>query len=307
MSAVTYATAQLLRLLPRRRIGQALGRLADAHWPRPVGRAVVGAYSRAYDVTLDDCVEGTDRGAWSCFDEFFTRQLKQGTRSIDGDPRVVVSPADGRVESMASIGRGGTFTVKGRPYSVEELVGDPGEAARLLGGTGFVVYLSPRDYHRVHAPVGGQIRRIRSMPGDYFPVNAIGTRHVANLFCRNRRVTIEIDAEGGLGRVTVVMVVAMIVGRITTLGVDARDVPIGEHGFDPPMRVARGEEIGVFHLGSTAVVLVERTTDAGGSWLVGEGPVRYGQALFRAQDDAGTPATAEVRNRRPTRTHGEAG
>jgi len=128
--------------------------------------------------------------------------------------------------------------------------------------------------------VSGTIRRIRSMPGDYYPVNAIGVRHVPNLFCRNRRVSLEIDAEGGLGRVTVVMVVAMIVGRITTVGVESRDVPLGDHVFEPPLAIRRGGELGVFHLGSTAVVLVERR--AAGAWVVGEGPVRYGQALMRA-------------------------
>ncbi len=84
-----------------------------------------------------------------------------------------------------------------------------------------------------------------------------------------------------LGRVTVVMVAAMIVGRITTIGVDDRDVPMGDHAFDPPLRIERGEEIGVFHLGSTAVVFVEQR--AAGGWLVAEGPVRYGQGLLRAQ------------------------
>lgn len=276
MSAVTYATAQFLRVLPRARIGQALGRLADHRWSPPLGRAVVSVYSRVYDVRLDDCV---DSGGWSSFDAFFTRRLRDGVRTVDPDPHAITSPADGRIESMGPIDGQGTFTVKGRPYSVAELVGDEREAARFLGGAGFVVYLSPRDYHRVHAPVGGTIRRIRSMPGDYFPVNAIGVKHVANLFCRNRRVAIEIDADGQLGRVTVVMVVAMIVGRITTVGVDARDVPLGDHVFEPPLRVARGDEIGVFHLGSTAVVLAEKR--AAGAWLVGEGPVRYGQALLR--------------------------
>jgi phosphatidylserine decarboxylase len=306
MSAVTFATAQILRVLPRRRIGRALGRLADSSWPMPVGRAIVNLYSRVYDVALDECTEGTDIGGWSSFDAFFTRELRPGTRAIDPDPRAVVSPADGRIESMATIDGGGTFVVKGRPYSVEELVGDRREARRLLGGAGFVVYLSPRDYHRVHAPVSGQVRRIRSMPGDYFPVNAIGMRHVSNLFCRNRRVAIEMDADGG-GRVTVVMVVAMIVGRITTLGVDARDVPFGEHLFDPPLRVERGDEIGVFHLGSTAVVLVEKAKQAANKWLVGEGPVRYGQALLRVLDGPPTTATAEQHERKRSRTNGEAG
>ncbi|HEX3343128.1 MAG TPA: phosphatidylserine decarboxylase, partial [Polyangiaceae bacterium] len=91
--------------------------------------------------------------------------------------------------------------------------------------------------------------------------------------------SIEIDAEDGLGRVTVVMVVAMIVGRITTVGVEARDVPLGDHLFEPPLSVQRGDELGVFHLGSTAVVLVDRR--AASRWLLGEGPVRYGQALMR--------------------------
>jgi len=276
MSAVTYATAQILRVLPRARIGQALGRLADRRWSAPVGRAVVGLYSRVYDVELDECQESS---GWASFDAFFTRRLRDGARAVDPDPRVVASPADGRLESLGSIDEAGTFRVKGRPYAVAELVGDAQEARRFLGGAGCVVYLSPRDYHRVHSPVSGTIRRIRSMPGDYYPVNAIGVRHVHNLFCRNRRVSIEIDTEDGLGRVTVVMVVAMIVGRITTVGVEARDVPLGDHFFDPPRPIRRGDELGVFHLGSTAVVLVEKR--AAGSWLVGEGPVRYGQPLMR--------------------------
>jgi phosphatidylserine decarboxylase len=278
MSAVTYATAQILRVLPRARIGRAIGRLADRRWSAPVGRAVVGLYSRVYDVDFEECVQN---GGWSSFDAFFTRRLRDGARAVDPDPRAVASPADGRVESMGSIDEGGTFVVKGRPYAVAELVGDAQEARRFLGGAGCVVYLSPRDYHRVHAPVSGKVRRIRSMPGDYYPVNAIGMRHVPNLFARNRRVSIEIDADGGLGRVTVVMVVAMIVGRITTVGVDAHDVPLGDHVFDPPLAVSRGQEIGVFHLGSTAVVLVEKR--AASPWLVEQGPVRFGQALMRGK------------------------
>jgi phosphatidylserine decarboxylase len=290
VSAVTYATAQLLRALPRERIGRAIGRLADRPWSPALGRAVVDLYSRLYHVELDECRDGRD---WPSFDAFFTRRLRDGARRLDPDPAAVTSPADGRLEAIGPIQEGARLVVKGRPYAVEELVGDPLEAVRFVDGAGCVVYLSPRDYHRVHAPVSGHIRRIRSMPGDFYPVNAIGMRHVANVFCRNRRVAIEIDAplgggahaSGAWGRVTVVMVVAMIVGRITTVGVEANDVPFGDHRFDQPLRVMRGDEIGVFHLGSTAVVLAEKS-------LVGEltvAPngdgserVRYGQALWRA-------------------------
>jgi len=283
MSALTFATAQILRVLPRAGVSRAMGRLADHKWSPPLGRAVVGLYSRAYGITLDECVQ---QGGWGNFDEFFTRALRDGARPVDPDTRTIVSPADGRIESMGVVDGERTFVVKGRPYRVEELVGDSRDADRYIGGAGCVIYLSPRDYHRVHAPVGGTIAHVRSMPGDYYPVNAVGVRHVKNLFARNRRVAIAIDtpSDVGLGRVTVVMVAAIVVGRITVTGVDARDVPLGAHPFDPPRPVERGAEIGVFHLGSTAVVFVEKA--AAGRWLVGEGPVRYGEAVLRAADAA---------------------
>jgi len=276
MSALTYAAAQLLRVLPRRRVSRAMGMLAEHEWSQPLGRAVVGLYSRAYDIDTGECEK---TAGWRSFDEFFTRELKTGARPVDGDDSVIVSPADGRVESIGPISSSSTFMVKGRPYRVEELVGDATEARRYVGGAGCVVYLSPRDYHRVHSPVRGQITEIRSLPGDYFPVNSIGLRHVKDLFAINRRVAICIDtpADVGLGRVTVVMVAAIVVGRITVSGVDAPDVPVGLHRMTPALEVDRGGELGIFHLGSTAVVFVEQ--QAAGKWLTGEGPIRYGRGL----------------------------
>lgn len=282
MTAITYATAQILRVLPRTRITRVMGRLADYAWPQPIGKAVVGLYCRAYDVELDECAK---TAGFTSFDEFFTRELREGARTMPADPRIVVSPADGRIDSIGKID-GRKFRVKGRPYDVDELVGDAEEAKRYEGGDGCVVYLSPRDYHRVHSPVEGKIVAVRSMPGDYYPVNAIGVKHVHNLFVRNRRVAIDIDTppEAGLGRVTVVMVAAMVVGRITVTGIDARDVPIGEHRYEPSLRVSRGDEIGIFRLGSTAVVFFEPKAKL--EWLVGEGPVRFGQP-FAASGGAG--------------------
>lgn len=275
MKPITYATAQILRVLPRTRITRAMGRLADYAWPERVGKAVIDLYCRAYDVELDECQKAS---GFSSFDEFFTRELRDGVRPMPADPSVVVSPADGRVDSLGVLD-GRSFVVKGRPYRVEELVGDDDEARRFEGGLGCVVYLSPRDYHRVHAPVAGTLSHVRSMPGDYYPVNDIGVRHVENLFVRNRRVAIFLDTpeESGLGRVAVVMVAAMVVGRITVTGIEERDVPIGVHAFDPPRAIARGDEIGIFRLGSTAVLFFERR--AGLRWAAKEGPIRFGEAL----------------------------
>ena len=209
MSALSYAAANVLRLLPRATIGRAVA-LAELPWTPSVERAVLGAYSRVYDVRLD---EATQSSGWSSFDAYFTRSLRGGARLVDAGAGAVVSPADGRLDSEVVIDDSSAFLVKGRPYRVDELLGSEEDAERYRGGLGCVIYLSPRDYHRVHAPVDGTIGSVRSLPGDFFPVNDVGALHVKNLLARNRRVAIAIDTpdSGGLGRVTVVMVAAMIV------------------------------------------------------------------------------------------------
>lgn len=272
MNVATYAAAQLLRVLPRARITRAVGRLVDAELHPAVSSAIVGIYARAYRVDLDEAAPQPN--GFSTFDSFFTRALREGARPEIAPPDSFVSPADGRIEAMGPILPGGRILVKGKPYTSADLLGDATDAKRYDGGQFAVVYLSPRDYHRVHSPVAGTIRSIRSMAGDYFPVNAIGERHIRGLFARNRRVAIPIDTPTR-GRVTVVMVSAMIVGRISVTGIDARDVPIGSHVMDPPLDVRRGDEIGIFRLGSTAVVFVEP-----GAWPTFSlpfGAVRVGQ------------------------------
>ncbi|MFT3773758.1 MAG: archaetidylserine decarboxylase [Minicystis sp.] len=255
MTVATYAAAQILRVLPRARITKMMGRLADARLHPVLADAVVGLYVRAYDVNLADTMPPD--GSFPSFDAFFTRPLREGARPLHTDPAAFVSPADGRLEDAGPVHAGGKLKIKGRDYAVADLVGDPAEVARYEGGQFAIVYLSPRDYHRVHSPVAGKITLIRSLPGDLYPVNSIGERHVPSLFSTNRRVAIVIDTPLH-GRVTVVMVGAMIVGRITVSAIDARDVPLGNHEIDPGISVERGDEIGKFHLGSTAVVFAEK-------------------------------------------------
>jgi len=274
MNVATYAAAQLLRVLPRASITRAVGHLVDAELPSAVSSAVVGLYARAYRVDLDEAAP--QDGAFASFDAFFTRALREGARPACDSPDAFVSPADGRIEAMGPVSPGGGILVKGKPYTCADLIGDTEDAKRYDGGQFAVVYLSPRDYHRVHSPVAGVVRTVRSMPGDYFPVNAIGERHIHGLFARNRRVAIVIDTEAH-GRVTVVMVSAMIVGRVSVTGIDALDVPMGTHTLDPPVQLARGDEIGIFHLGSTAVVFVE--PGASPAFSLPLGSVRIGQTF----------------------------
>jgi phosphatidylserine decarboxylase len=188
----------------------------------------------------------------------------------------VVSPADGRLSAVGAIDPGMRLWVKGRPYDVSDLIDDPALAERYRGGQFAVVYLAPGDYHRVHSPVAGNLLAVRGIPGDLFPVNAIGERHVPRLFVENSRVAIQVDAPG-LGQVMTVMVGAVIVGRMSVTGIDAPDVPPGLHRFEPPLSLERGSEIGMFHLGSTVVVLLEP-----GVQIQREpSRIRYGESLLR--------------------------
>jgi phosphatidylserine decarboxylase len=273
---LVHAAAKVIEGLPRERISQMAGALAEKTWPGWLGRRVVAAYQRAYDVDLGDCTERE----WPSFDAFFTRKLRPGARPIASDEGVSVSPADGRLDALGPVTSERTFVVKGRPYRVGELLGSESSAAAYEGGMGCVIYLSPRDYHRVHAPVAGRIRVVRSIAGDFFPVNDMGIRHVPELFVRNRRVAIELETQlpdGVKARAAVIMVVAMIVGRITVTSIDGCDVPVGDHF--PNVRVDKGGEIGTFHLGSTAVVVFDKHW--AGKWQAGLGAIRLGEPLLR--------------------------
>lgn len=270
VSLSTFAAAQILRVLPRVHISRAVGRLCDQPIPSGVARAVERAYCRAYQVNMDEA-EG-HLGSYPSFDAFFTRPLKKGARAISADP--VVSPSDGKLSCLGRIESGSRLHVKGQLYEAAELIGDQQDAQRYVGGQFAVVYLAPGDYHRVHSPVDGRITLLRGMPGDLFPVNSIGERYVPQLFVRNNRVAIVIDTEH-LGRVTVVMVGATIVGRISVVALPGPAVPPGTHAIQPAHAVTRGDEIGMFHLGSTAVVLFE----PGLSLTRPIGAVRMGQSL----------------------------
>jgi phosphatidylserine decarboxylase len=270
LTIATFTAAQVLRVVPRVRLSQAVGRLCDARVPAPLSRLAASIYSRAYGVNLD---EAASRDApYGSFDEFFTRRLRGGVRPIAESS--VVSPADGRLEQLGPVTAGGEIIVKNTSYRVGELIGDEQEARRYEGGSFAVVYLSPGDYHRVHSPVAGRLVLVRSLPGDLFPVNSIGERHIPNLFVRNQRVALVIDT-AHIGRVTVVMVGAIIVGRITVTALGGADTRPGVYPIEPAAAVDIGDEVGVFHLGSTAVLFVEPGTPLGRDL----GPIRYGQAL----------------------------
>ena len=283
-SLATRVAAETLRWLPRKQLSRGLGRLASAKTRRAVVDRAVRAYVRAYDVDLSDAVEPP--GGYPTFDAFFTRALVPGARPVVGDGRTLVSPADGRVEDVGPISLGASgqrLFVKGREYSVGELLGE--DAGRFEGGCFAIVYLSPRDYHRVHAPIAGSVTRVRHVGGTLLPVNSFGVAAYPNLFARNERVVV--FQRGSRGEVATILVGAIGVGRISMSFAPSvvTNVGRGPTTIDYPAasapEIARGQELGMFHLGSTAIVVISPEWSAELSVEPGQ-VVRMGGALAKS-------------------------
>jgi phosphatidylserine decarboxylase len=208
---------------------------------------------------LDRPIEEFER-----FDDFFTRPLAPGARPIDASEDAVVSPVDAVVSEVGLAEGGRLIQAKGLDYTVRGLLADAVEARAFDGGAYVTLYLAPRDYHRVHAPVAGRVTGYRHIPGAFFPVNALSVRNVAGLFSINERLVTYLDSE--VGRVAEVMVAATGVGHITLsydrgVTTHRRGSP-GRHGwvqrYAQPRPLERGGELGRFHLGSTVILLFER-------------------------------------------------
>jgi phosphatidylserine decarboxylase len=237
----------------------------------------VAAFVRTYDVDLSEV--DMPAGGFRTFDDFFTRRLLEGSRVVDPDPTALVSPADGRIEDLGEITANGELIVKGQPYTASALLDDSEGARAYEGGHYFIVYLSPRDYHRVHAPTCGRVQCMRYVPGTLFPVNRIGTDFVPQLFARNERLAI-VQESVVHGIVTTIMVGAIGVGRIGLSFDDVQtnrgDTPGLRSYADSPILRDRGEELGVFHMGSTAIVMtppeckLDVRAQAGSSIRMGE-------------------------------------
>lgn len=280
------ATLALLERLPQAALSRSLGRLADVPVPRPLRSAVIGGFARA--VGIDTTEAERPIQDYTSINEFFVRRLRPDARRWPDDPDTAASPVDGVIGQHGRIHRGRLIQAKGRDYSAADLL-DDGDAARPYdGGTFVTIYLSPRHYHRIHAPCGGTIHSARYVPGALLPVNAPAVQHVASLFPRNERVICTIASS--LGAVAVVAIGAYNVGRVSTAfdpewagpggSVSNRGAAPEARRYSPPKPVRQGEEIMAFHLGSTVVLLFEPGLE---STMPPPGTeVRLGQVLLRA-------------------------
>ena len=269
-----------LRLVPKNTLSRLAGAATRWRAPRAVRRWAMRAFAARYGIDLTEC-PGID--AYGTFGEFFARPLRPGLRPVAAGERVVVSPVDG-VVSEAGVAAGGRLVqAKGIDYAVAGLLGDEALAPRFEGGAYVTIYLSPRDYHRIHFPLAGAVTGYRYRPGKLWPVNPASVRTVPGLFSVNERlVTL---TQTPLGACAVVAVGATVVGRVRAYydpGAPHTNVARArpEHrDYDEPIPVEKGQELGAFEMGSTVILLFEPGKVRLSPALVAGTRVRVGEAI----------------------------
>jgi phosphatidylserine decarboxylase len=280
LGARAFITLQ--RCLPQHALSRAVHRLARSRVPL-VKNALIAAFARAFRPEMDGALQ-PDPLRYESFNAFFTRSLRPEMRPIDPDPRAVVSPVDGAVSQIGYLDGLGILQAKGRTYGLDALLADHRQwVARFAGGAFVTLYLAPRNYHRIHMPLGGELRAAWYVPGRLFSVNAATTHAVAGLFTRNERVVCAFETASGLP-FAMVLVGALFVGSIATRwhgdvtpSSPRRAVELALPALD--RQLAKGAEMGRFNMGSTVIVLFP---PGGLGWLAqveaGLG-IRVGQRL----------------------------
>ena len=269
-------------LLPHHLLSRLIGCAAEcrATWFKS---RLIAWFARRYQVDMREAAV-EDLNAYEHFNAFFTRALKEGARPLDTTPGAILCPADGAISQLGKIEHGRIFQAKGHSYSVLELLGGDAErTAPFMGGDFATVYLSPKDYHRVHMPLAGTLKEMVYVPGRLFSVNQTTAENVPELFARNERVVCLFDTERG--PMAVVLVGAMIVASIETVWAGLVTPPRRELKnvrYDQPqgpIQLDKGAEIGRFKLGSTAIVLFGPEQVQWAASLGETSPVRMGQQL----------------------------
>lgn len=276
--------AALLALLPQHGVSRLVHRAARWRW-RPWKGLLIGAFRRLYGIDLTEAAQ-PDPGAYPDFNAFFTRALRPGARPLPASPAAVACPVDGRLSAHGHLTGDRLLQAKGVDYSLADLLGGERDlAAALAGGTFATLYLAPRDYHRVHMPVAGRLRRTLHIPGRLYGVSPRLVRAVPGLFARNERVACLFEGAGG--PFAMILVGAIGVGSIETVWAGEITPPAGrrirrwDHGEGGP-ELARGAELGRFNLGSTVIVAFPPGHVRWRSGLQTGAPVRLGESLGEA-------------------------
>ncbi len=273
----------LQQLVPQHCLSRLVGKLAECRDPW-VKNTFIRWFAKRYGVNMQEA-EVEELRAYENFNAFFTRKLKPDARPLAPSPDSIMSPADGAISQLGDIEHGRIFQAKGRGYGLSTLLGgDIDLAEPFKNGKFATIYLSPKDYHRVHMPVDGKLRETIYVPGDLYSVNQTTAANVDQLFARNERLVAIFDTE--YGPMAMVLVGAMIVAGIETVW-SGQVAPVPRqpvrHRFDArpdqDIRLARGQEMGRFKLGSTVILLFGPDVMRWSESLGAESPLRQGEAM----------------------------
>ncbi len=229
------------RLVPRWAFSRLMGMVSHTPLPVSIREPALGRFAERFGIDLEPIEKNLKD--YKSLDDFFVRRLKPGARPIDDDPQSVVCPCDGAWQGSGSVEKGRILQVKGIDYSLTELLHAPELAQAFEGGSFVTIYLSPKDYHRVHFPLSVTVESVRSIAGERYPVGLGFDRMIPSLFARNARMVFRCRKDGK--PFVLVMVAAMAVSDI--------ECCVPEEGESH--EVQKGDEAGVFHLGSTVVML----------------------------------------------------
>lgn len=247
-----------LFLVPKNLLSRWVGWLVQLKLPVLVRAKVIELFARRYRISLEEAEKPLSE--YQSIGDFFTRKLKEGIRPIGASP--YVHPADSVISETAAIDEGSLIQAKGLKYSAVEFLGSRDEAAIFQSGGAFATYyLCPTDYHRVHSPIKGHIWKIKHIPGTLWPVNSWSVGRIKNLFSKNERVVVQITNPRG-AQLALVMVGATNVGMISMdnvwKGLRTNNPQVKgprEQLFPKPLNIEKGQELGIFHMGSTVIVL----------------------------------------------------
>ena len=270
----------LTYVLPHRLLSSLARRLAYSTSPG-TKQWLIDTVTRKFDVDLSEAAESDPR-AYPSFNAFFTRALKPGARVADPDPRALLMPADGHISQCGAIEDGRIFQAKGQSFTAAELLGDAAAAEPFRNGLFATVYLSPRDYHRVHMPWTGTLRETVHVPGRLFSVGTDAVANVPRLFARNERLVCHFDTD--FGPMVSVMVGALLVSGVETVWsgdeIPAYGTAITRKDYrGKGITLERFAEMARFNYGSTVIVLLPPGVATLSPELRAESPVRLGQRL----------------------------
>ena len=245
-------------ILPKNDLSHAVGRLVHQPLPAPLARASVEWFAKRYQINMNEAEHPLS--AYKTIGELFTRRLKPGVRPLG---QGIVHPADAAITEAGSIENQTLIQAKGRTYTVSELIRSPHFSGDFEGGSYLTYYLCPTDYHRVHSPVDGRIIWSCHVPGELWPVNPWSVKKIKSLFAVNERIIVLFETPRG--KAALVMVAATNVGNMTmsfdtelnsSFRTGIRQVR--EHTYKPAIPIGRGAEVGIFHMGSTVIMLYEK-------------------------------------------------